>query len=111
MKISLKIKTNDLFKERCEILDKKINSKKEKIKGEKIENEKHDKKLENLSLLVAETVEDIPDEQKKSKYNISDFQEKKYYQKHNYKNFQPKQNIKANANQKKIIKIINKITI
>ena len=95
----IKIKTNDLFKEKCEILDKKINSKKEKIQGEKIENEKHDKKLENLSLLVVETVEDIPDEQKKSKYNISDFQEKKYYQKNKYKNFQPKQNIKANANQ------------
>ena len=95
----IKIKTNDLFKEKCEILDKKINSKKEKIKGENIENEKHDKKIENLSLLVVETVEDIPDEQKKSKYNISDFQEKKYYQKNKYKNFQPKQNIKANANQ------------
>ena len=99
--IDSEIKNNidNLFKEKCGILDKKINSKKVKIKGENIENEKDEKKVENLSLLAVETVEDIPDEEKKSNYNILNLKEKNHYQKNRYKNYQENPNSRTNGNQ------------
>ena len=95
----IKNKLDNLFKEKCGILDKKINSKKGKIKGENIENEKNEKKVENLSLLAVETVEDIPDEEKKANYNILNFKEKNLYQKNRYKDYQQNTNSRSNGNQ------------
>ena len=92
---------DNLKEKSCGILDKKYNSIKGKLRGENIETEKNENKVEKISTLVVETVEDIPQNERISKDDISNFKEKEKtnYKDNRYRYNQKRENKWPNGNQ------------
>ena len=72
----------------CDILEKEIKKIKDKNKNDLIETDKSDKRLEKLSIMAVETIEDIPDNDKLFPNKNNFYKDRKPYYKNNYKNEQ-----------------------
>ena len=78
----------NIKEQNCDILEKEINKIKDKNKNDIIETDKSDKRLEKLSVMAVETIEDIPDNDKLFPNKNSFYKDRKPYYKNNYKNEQ-----------------------
>ena len=78
----------NIKEQNCDILEKEINKIKEKNKNDLIETDKSDKRLEKLSVMAVETIEDIPESDKLFPNKNSFYKDRKPYYKNNYKNEQ-----------------------
>jgi len=90
---------DNLKEKSCEVLDKKYNSIKKKLNGDNIETEKNDKKVEKISTLIVETVEDIPQNERISQNEFPNYKEKNNYQTSKYKFNHKRENNWQNNNQ------------
>ena len=77
-----------IIEQNCDILEKEYNKIKEKNKNDLIETDKSDKRLEKLSVMAVETIEDIPENDKLFPNKNSFYKDRKPYYKNNYKNEQ-----------------------
>ena len=77
-----------IIEQNCDILEKEYNNIKEKNKNDLIETDKSDKRLEKLSVMAVETIEDIPENDKLFPNKNSFYKDRKPYYKNNYKNEQ-----------------------
>ena len=87
-----------IIEQNCDILEKEYNNIKEKNKNDLIETNKSDKRLEKLSVMAVETVEDIPDNDKLFPNKNNFYKDRKTYYKNNYKNEQKSGNKWQNEN-------------
>ena len=88
----------NIKEQNCDILEKEINKIKEKNKNDLIETDKSDKRLEKLSVMAVETIEDIPDNDKLFPNKNNFYKDRKPYYKNNYKNEQKSGNKWQNEN-------------
>ena len=87
-----------IIEQNCDILEKEYNNIKEKNKNDLIETNKSDKRLEKLSVMAVETIEDIPDNDKLFPNKNNFYKDRKTYYKNNYKNEQKSGNKWQNEN-------------
>ena len=88
----------NIIEQNCDILEKEINKIKEKNKNDLIETDKSDKRLEKLSVMAVETIEDIPENDKLFPNKNNFYKDRKPYYKNNYKNEQKSGNKWQNEN-------------
>ena len=88
----------NIKEQNCDILEKEINKIKEKNKNDLIETDKSDKRLEKLSVMAVETIEDIPENDKLFPNKNNFYKDRKPYYKNNYKNEQKSGNKWQNEN-------------